>query len=151
MFCCLFQQYFYEYSFDELRQRPRQVCPYAVVSFQFKGKDSPLPSKPLAPIRYGDLERLCYYNEPSLLAKHRTLNKSVKQYQIGRGVIEKSVCLTKVQFDRSGRKLRWTLCIMLWMQLQNLPWTLRCCDNINLSCRSKVCLFSHKILIDIKV
>ncbi|XP_038553930.1 uncharacterized protein tasora isoform X3 [Micropterus salmoides] len=47
----LTQQYFYEYSFDELRERPRQVCPYAVVSFQFKGKDSSLPSKPLAPIR----------------------------------------------------------------------------------------------------
>ncbi|XP_035517685.1 protein TASOR [Morone saxatilis] len=47
----LTQQYFYEYCFDELRQRPRQVCPYAVVSFQFKGKDSPLPSNPLAPIR----------------------------------------------------------------------------------------------------
>ncbi|XP_037346508.2 protein TASOR isoform X2 [Pungitius pungitius] len=47
----LTQQYFYEYSFDELRPRPRQVCPYAVVSFQFKGKDSSLPSKPLAPIR----------------------------------------------------------------------------------------------------
>ncbi|XP_070849967.1 protein TASOR-like [Chaetodon trifascialis] len=47
----LTQHYFYEYSFDELRQRPRQVCPYAVVSFQFKGKDSPLPSKPLPPIR----------------------------------------------------------------------------------------------------
>ncbi|XP_035796795.2 uncharacterized protein tasora isoform X2 [Amphiprion ocellaris] len=47
----LTQQYFYEYSFDELRERPRQVCPYAIVSFQVKGKDSPLPSKPLAPIR----------------------------------------------------------------------------------------------------
>ncbi|KAI3369721.1 hypothetical protein L3Q82_024567 [Scortum barcoo] len=47
----LTQQYFYEYSFDELRQRPRQVCPYAVISFQFKGKDTLLPSKPLAPIR----------------------------------------------------------------------------------------------------
>ncbi|KAG7226668.1 hypothetical protein INR49_001838, partial [Caranx melampygus] len=47
----LTQQYFYEYSFDELRQRPRQVCPYAVVSFHFKGKDSQLPNKPLAPIR----------------------------------------------------------------------------------------------------
>ncbi|XP_032369625.1 protein TASOR isoform X2 [Etheostoma spectabile] len=47
----LTQQYFYEYSFDELLQRPRQVCPYAVVSFQFKGKDSSLPSKPLTPIR----------------------------------------------------------------------------------------------------
>ncbi|XP_055365092.1 protein TASOR [Betta splendens] len=46
----LTQQYFYEYIFDELRQRPRQVCPYAVVSFHFKGKDSSLPSKPLAPL-----------------------------------------------------------------------------------------------------
>ncbi|XP_029357855.1 protein TASOR-like isoform X2 [Echeneis naucrates] len=47
----LTQHYFYEYSFDELRQRPRQVCPYAVISFQFIGKDTPLPSKPLAPLR----------------------------------------------------------------------------------------------------
>ncbi|XP_029908234.1 protein TASOR isoform X2 [Myripristis murdjan] len=47
----LTQQYFYEYSFDELRQRPRQVCPYAVISFQFKGKDAPLPTKPMAPLR----------------------------------------------------------------------------------------------------
>ncbi|KAM3621562.1 uncharacterized protein V6R79_012819 [Siganus canaliculatus] len=47
----LTQQYFYEYSFDELRQRPRQVCPHAVVSFQFKGKDAPLPAAPLAPCR----------------------------------------------------------------------------------------------------
>uniref|UniRef100_A0A8C6TNS8 TASOR pseudo-PARP domain-containing protein n=1 Tax=Neogobius melanostomus TaxID=47308 RepID=A0A8C6TNS8_9GOBI len=47
----LTQHYFYEYSFDELRQRPRQVCPYAVVSFQFKGKDTPLVSKPMAPLR----------------------------------------------------------------------------------------------------
>ncbi|KAF3690273.1 Protein TASOR [Channa argus] len=47
----LTQQYFYEYLFDELRQRPRQVCPYAVVSFQVKGKDSSLSSKPLAPTR----------------------------------------------------------------------------------------------------
>ncbi|XP_028303703.1 protein TASOR isoform X2 [Gouania willdenowi] len=47
----LTQQYFYEYSFDELRQRPRQACPYAVMSFHFKGKDAPLPSMPLAPVR----------------------------------------------------------------------------------------------------
>ncbi|KAM7006484.1 protein TASOR, partial [Tautogolabrus adspersus] len=47
----LTQHYFYEYLFDELRERPRQVCPYAVVSFQFKGKDSSLPSKPLTPVR----------------------------------------------------------------------------------------------------
>ncbi|XP_057701414.1 protein TASOR-like isoform X2 [Corythoichthys intestinalis] len=45
------QHYFYEYTFDELRPRPRQVCPYAVVSFHYKGKDSPLPTMPLAPVR----------------------------------------------------------------------------------------------------
>ncbi|XP_019911346.3 uncharacterized protein tasora isoform X2 [Esox lucius] len=44
-------QYFYEYDFDELRIRPRHVCPYAVVSFQFKGKDAPLKVTPLAPLR----------------------------------------------------------------------------------------------------
>ncbi|KAM9365564.1 protein TASOR-like [Pholidichthys leucotaenia] len=47
----LTQHFFYEYLFDELRQRPRQVCPYAVVSFQIKGKDTLLPSKPLTPDR----------------------------------------------------------------------------------------------------
>lgn len=56
-FCHISQQYFYEYVFDELRQRPRQVCPYAVVSFQFKGKDSILPSTPLPSIRYGNQKR----------------------------------------------------------------------------------------------
>uniref|UniRef100_A0ABM5FJY2 Protein TASOR isoform X3 n=1 Tax=Pogona vitticeps TaxID=103695 RepID=A0ABM5FJY2_9SAUR len=30
------QYYFYEYGFDEIRQRPRHICPYAVVSFSFK-------------------------------------------------------------------------------------------------------------------
>uniref|UniRef100_A0AAV2MLR3 TASOR pseudo-PARP domain-containing protein n=1 Tax=Knipowitschia caucasica TaxID=637954 RepID=A0AAV2MLR3_KNICA len=48
----LTQHYFYEYCFDELRQRPRQVCPYAVVSFQFKARDTALVSKPMAPLRY---------------------------------------------------------------------------------------------------
>ncbi|XP_014827939.1 PREDICTED: protein TASOR [Poecilia mexicana] len=47
----LTQQYFYEYLFDELRERPRQVCPCAVVSFHFKGKDAPLSVKPAAPAR----------------------------------------------------------------------------------------------------
>ncbi|XP_030231723.1 protein TASOR isoform X1 [Gadus morhua] len=47
----LTQQYFYEYWFDEVRPQPRQVCPYAVVSYSFKGKDTPLPSKPLPPPR----------------------------------------------------------------------------------------------------
>ncbi|XP_003217801.1 protein TASOR isoform X2 [Anolis carolinensis] len=32
------QYYFYEYGFDEIRQRPRHVCPYAVVSFSCKGE-----------------------------------------------------------------------------------------------------------------
>ncbi|KAL0978175.1 hypothetical protein UPYG_G00167040 [Umbra pygmaea] len=45
------QRYFYEYDFDELRVRPRHVCPYAVVSFQFKSKDALLKAKPLAPLR----------------------------------------------------------------------------------------------------
>ncbi|NXY54097.1 TASOR protein, partial [Callaeas wilsoni] len=30
------QYYFYEYGFDEIRRRPRHVCPYAVVSFTYK-------------------------------------------------------------------------------------------------------------------
>ncbi|XP_053338676.1 protein TASOR [Clarias gariepinus] len=36
----LTQQYFYEFAFEELRSRPRHVCPYAVVSFQYKVKES---------------------------------------------------------------------------------------------------------------
>lgn len=60
-FCLLPQQYFYEYAFDELRQRPRQVCPYAVVSFQFKGKDSILPSAPLPPVRYENHQHFCIF------------------------------------------------------------------------------------------
>ncbi|KAM7064153.1 protein TASOR isoform 1-T1 [Molossus nigricans] len=32
----LTQYYFYEYGFDELRRRPRHVCPYAVVSFTYE-------------------------------------------------------------------------------------------------------------------
>ncbi|XP_067302547.1 protein TASOR isoform X3 [Pseudorasbora parva] len=34
------QQYYYEFAFEELRSRPRHVLPYAVVSFQYKGKES---------------------------------------------------------------------------------------------------------------
>lgn len=52
LFCWIFQQYFYEYIYAELQLRPRHVYPYAVVSFQFKGKDSALPSAPIAHIRY---------------------------------------------------------------------------------------------------
>ncbi|XP_040850595.1 protein TASOR isoform X8 [Ochotona curzoniae] len=37
----LTQYYFYEYGFDELRRRPRHVCPYAVVSFTYKDEIPP--------------------------------------------------------------------------------------------------------------
>ncbi|CAL8367828.1 unnamed protein product [Lota lota] len=36
----LTQQYFFEFAFDEIKMRPRHICPYAVVSFQNKGKES---------------------------------------------------------------------------------------------------------------
>nr|XP_056709254.1 protein TASOR [Euleptes europaea] len=35
------QYYFYEYGFDEIRQRPRHVCPYAVVSFSYNDEMVP--------------------------------------------------------------------------------------------------------------
>ncbi|XP_036286703.1 protein TASOR isoform X5 [Pipistrellus kuhlii] len=37
----LTQYYFYEYGFDELRRRPRHVCPYAVVSFTYQDDIQP--------------------------------------------------------------------------------------------------------------
>ncbi|XP_061115156.1 protein TASOR [Conger conger] len=47
------QQYFYEYNFDVIRPVPRHVCPYAVVSFLFKGRQvAPTPPKPAAPLRF---------------------------------------------------------------------------------------------------
>ncbi|XP_069383025.1 protein TASOR isoform X2 [Paralichthys olivaceus] len=36
----LTQQYFYEFAFDEIKARPRHVCPYAVVSFKYIGKEA---------------------------------------------------------------------------------------------------------------
>uniref|UniRef100_A0A1A8HRF4 Family with sequence similarity 208, member Ab n=1 Tax=Nothobranchius kuhntae TaxID=321403 RepID=A0A1A8HRF4_NOTKU len=36
----LTQQYFFEFAFDEIKTRPRHVCPYAIVSFQYKGKEA---------------------------------------------------------------------------------------------------------------
>lgn len=38
--CVFSQQYFYEYVDFEPASRPRHVCPYAVVSFQFKAKEA---------------------------------------------------------------------------------------------------------------
>ncbi|NWH79076.1 TASOR protein, partial [Piaya cayana] len=46
----LTQYYFYEYGFDELRRRPRHVCPYAVVSFAYKDEMVHVP-KTLPPSR----------------------------------------------------------------------------------------------------
>uniref|UniRef100_A0A671KSX6 Protein TASOR-like n=1 Tax=Sinocyclocheilus anshuiensis TaxID=1608454 RepID=A0A671KSX6_9TELE len=46
------QQYFYEYVDFEVSSRPRHLCPYAVVSFYFKGKEaSTAAPKPLPPLR----------------------------------------------------------------------------------------------------
>uniref|UniRef100_A0A4W4FAB1 Transcription activation suppressor a n=1 Tax=Electrophorus electricus TaxID=8005 RepID=A0A4W4FAB1_ELEEL len=46
------QQYFYEYVDYELTSRPRHVCPYAVVCFQFKAKEvTAVGSKPLLPLQ----------------------------------------------------------------------------------------------------
>ncbi|XP_069499766.1 protein TASOR isoform X2 [Ambystoma mexicanum] len=39
----LTQYYLYEYGFDEIRRRPRHVCPYAVVSFGYKDEMSQVP------------------------------------------------------------------------------------------------------------
>ncbi|KAJ3586322.1 hypothetical protein NHX12_012722 [Muraenolepis orangiensis] len=36
----LTQQYFFEFAFEEIKARPRHLCPYAVLSFQYKGKES---------------------------------------------------------------------------------------------------------------
>ncbi|XP_039513117.1 protein TASOR isoform X1 [Pimephales promelas] len=46
------QQYFYEYVDFEISSRPRHVCPYAVVSYSFKSREtSTAVPKPLAPLR----------------------------------------------------------------------------------------------------
>ncbi|KAK1161554.1 protein TASOR-like [Acipenser oxyrinchus oxyrinchus] len=45
----LTQTYFYEYVFDDIKKRPRHVCPYAVVSFMCQDKGSAPVPKPLPP------------------------------------------------------------------------------------------------------
>ncbi|XP_048873129.1 protein TASOR-like isoform X2 [Brienomyrus brachyistius] len=47
----LTQQYFYEYQFDEIRTRPRQVCPFAIVSFIYQGNAALPAPKPTPPLR----------------------------------------------------------------------------------------------------
>ncbi|KFQ07422.1 Protein FAM208A, partial [Leptosomus discolor] len=61
----LTQYYFYEYGFDEIRRRPRHVCPYAVVSFTYKDEMLQVP-KFLPPSRSNsfNIDRntdKCYY------------------------------------------------------------------------------------------
>ncbi|XP_062396653.1 protein TASOR [Sardina pilchardus] len=34
------QQYLFEFAYEELKARPRHVCPYAVLSFQYRGKET---------------------------------------------------------------------------------------------------------------
>ncbi|KAG9260194.1 protein TASOR, partial [Astyanax mexicanus] len=61
------QQYFYEYVDFELTSRPRHVCPYAVVTFQFKGKESitvgpnPLPLQRSESLPSGTGREKCGY------------------------------------------------------------------------------------------
>ncbi|XP_039629030.1 protein TASOR isoform X1 [Polypterus senegalus] len=47
----LTQLYFYEYAFDEIKKRPRHICPYAVVSFMYVDKENTPVLKPLPPAR----------------------------------------------------------------------------------------------------
>ncbi|XP_014853954.1 PREDICTED: protein TASOR-like isoform X1 [Poecilia mexicana] len=49
----LTQQYFFEFAFDEIKPRPRHVCPYAVVSFQYKGKE--VAASPMATHRFNTI------------------------------------------------------------------------------------------------
>ncbi|XP_030633115.1 protein TASOR [Chanos chanos] len=51
----LTQQYFYEYCDFEISSRPRHVCPFAVVSFQYKGKEAAPVSKPVPLLRSNSL------------------------------------------------------------------------------------------------
>lgn len=46
----VFQQYFFEFAFNEIKARPRHLCPYAVVSFQYKGKEA--AAAPMTAHRY---------------------------------------------------------------------------------------------------
>ncbi|XP_028265806.1 protein TASOR isoform X2 [Parambassis ranga] len=51
----LTQQYFFEFAFDEIKARPRHVCPYAVVSFQYKGKEA--SATPMTAHRFNTVSR----------------------------------------------------------------------------------------------
>ncbi|KAJ8361018.1 hypothetical protein SKAU_G00175430 [Synaphobranchus kaupii] len=82
----LTQQYFYEYSFDEIKHRPRHVCPYAVVSFVHKGKEATAPPKPTAPLSF---RSNCSTSEGSRVRSSYTvwsgqlLNGGKVVYQVG--------------------------------------------------------------------
>uniref|UniRef100_A0A8C5Y5E1 Transcription activation suppressor n=1 Tax=Microcebus murinus TaxID=30608 RepID=A0A8C5Y5E1_MICMU len=58
----LTQYYFYEYGFDELRRRPRHVCPYAVVSFIYKDD--------IQTLKFVTSSRVIVYYSPVLLNKY---------------------------------------------------------------------------------
>ncbi|KAL7864734.1 hypothetical protein AOLI_G00161540 [Acnodon oligacanthus] len=74
----LTQQYFYEFAFEELRSRPRHVFPYAVVSFQYKGKESSTAAHRLSSTMYeGHRVRRRYTVWSGLL-----VNKGEELYQV---------------------------------------------------------------------
>lgn len=56
IYACVLQQYFFEFAFDEIKARPRHVCPYAVVSFQYKGKEA--AATPMTAHRYIILQEM---------------------------------------------------------------------------------------------
>ncbi|XP_018593111.2 protein TASOR-like isoform X1 [Scleropages formosus] len=55
----LTQQYFYEYKFDEIKERPRHVRPHAVVSFIYKGNAALSTHKPMPPLRSNSRNSEC--------------------------------------------------------------------------------------------
>uniref|UniRef100_A0A8D0CHD1 Transcription activation suppressor b n=1 Tax=Scleropages formosus TaxID=113540 RepID=A0A8D0CHD1_SCLFO len=62
----LTQQYFYEYKFDEIKERPRHVRPHAVVSFIYKGNAALSTHKPMPPLRSNSRNSECRLTRKSI-------------------------------------------------------------------------------------
>uniref|UniRef100_A0A672MRK3 Protein TASOR-like n=1 Tax=Sinocyclocheilus grahami TaxID=75366 RepID=A0A672MRK3_SINGR len=80
------QQYFYEFAFEELRSRPRHVFPYAVVSFQYKGKESATKVNYHLLWFYFNLERFVFsfsrLNSTYTVWSGSLVNKGEEVYQV---------------------------------------------------------------------
>uniref|UniRef100_A0A3B4EM89 DUF3715 domain-containing protein n=1 Tax=Pygocentrus nattereri TaxID=42514 RepID=A0A3B4EM89_PYGNA len=73
------QQYFYEYVDFELASRPRHVCPYAVISFQFKGKETTTVGPKLMPMqRYSAY--MIVYNSGYIVWRGQFVNRGKEVY-----------------------------------------------------------------------